>query len=89
MRKAAHPSGCASCGAGAGCLAIKYHSLWLAGVEVRNAWQGLRGLPRRGQGQALLLSTGVTREYGHVPSLGRSYDLRPSPTVGPYGGVCP
>ena len=27
MRKAAHPSGCARCGAGAGCSAIKYQSL--------------------------------------------------------------
>jgi len=27
MRKAAHPSGCARCGAGAGCSAIKYSSL--------------------------------------------------------------
>ena len=33
--------------------------------------------------------TGVTREYGHAPSLGRSYAPRPSPTVGPKGGVCP
>ena len=28
MRKAAHPSGCARCGAGAGCSAIKYQSRW-------------------------------------------------------------
>jgi len=27
MRRAAHPSGCARCGAGAGCSAIKYQSL--------------------------------------------------------------
>jgi len=27
MRRAAHPSGCARCGAGAGCLAIQYQSL--------------------------------------------------------------
>jgi len=27
MRRAAHPSGCARCGAGAGCAAIKYQSL--------------------------------------------------------------
>ena len=27
MRRAAHPSGCARCGAGAGCLAIKHQSL--------------------------------------------------------------
>ena len=26
MRRAAHPSGCARCGAGAGCLAIRYQS---------------------------------------------------------------
>ena len=29
MRRAAHPSGCAKCGAGGGCLAIKYQSLFL------------------------------------------------------------
>ena len=28
MRRAAHPSGCARCGAGAGCSAINYQSLW-------------------------------------------------------------
>ena len=27
MRRAAHPSGCARCGAGAGCAAIEYQSL--------------------------------------------------------------
>ena len=27
MRRAAHPSGCARCGAGAGCSALKYPSL--------------------------------------------------------------
>jgi hypothetical protein len=27
MRRAAHPSGCARCGAGAGCSAIRYQSL--------------------------------------------------------------
>ena len=31
MRRAAHPSGCARCGSGAGCSAIKYQSLWWAG----------------------------------------------------------
>jgi len=29
MRRAAHPSGCARCGAGAGCSAIKYQSLFI------------------------------------------------------------
>ena len=29
MRRAAHPAGCARCGAGAGCLAIEYQSLML------------------------------------------------------------
>ena len=34
MRRVAHPSGCATCGAGAGCLAIKYQSpLGLATCE--------------------------------------------------------
>jgi len=30
MRRAAHPSGCARCGAGAGCSAIKCHPLFVA-----------------------------------------------------------
>ena len=34
MRRAAHPSGCVTCGAGAGCSQIKYQSLSEnAGVE--------------------------------------------------------
>ena len=45
MRRAAHPSGCARCGAGAGWSAIKYQSLgrrlggerfWVPGVRVLN-----------------------------------------------------
>ena len=33
MRKAAHPPGCARCGAGAGCSAIKYQSLCNSGTR--------------------------------------------------------
>ena len=42
MRRAAHPSGRARCGAGAGCSAIKYQSLW--GVGCDGALSPLLGL---------------------------------------------
>ena len=53
MRRAAHPSGCARCGAGAGCSAIKYQSLWLDGGRVSVCevggdgwWQGFNASMR-------------------------------------------
>ena len=38
MRRAAHPSGCARCGAGAGCPALKYRSLPLLGPRSKRSW---------------------------------------------------
>jgi len=48
MRRAAHPSGCARCGAGADCSAIKYQSLSMdrAGARRQYAEAGL-SVPRR------------------------------------------
>ena len=40
MRRAAHPSGCARCEAGAGCSAIKYQSLMHTGDGVRARVRG-------------------------------------------------
>jgi len=42
MRRAARLSGCAKCGAGAGCSAIKYQSLQGAGVGITQTCSGFR-----------------------------------------------
>jgi hypothetical protein len=42
MRRAAHPSGCARCGAGAGSSAMKYQSLWEGRYQLRKAGSGAR-----------------------------------------------
>jgi len=40
MRRAAHPSGCARCGAGAGCSAVQYQSLLRRGGDLLVADDG-------------------------------------------------
>ena len=50
MRKTAHPPGCARCGAGAGCSAIKYQSLCAPGLRAKG--DAARRL-RRGEHQLL------------------------------------
>ena len=64
MRRAAHPSGCARCGAGAGCSVIKNTnliSLYRVGARVRGQENGLRqrrgGLPQTLERESSLLTT--------------------------------
>ena len=59
MRRAAHPSGCARCGAGAGCSAIKYRSLLKAAAAAAAKRQLLKSCSGRSpssQGRNLVLT---------------------------------
>ena len=68
LRRAAHPSECARCGAGAGCSAITYQSLWFTVSATLDSGPIAEGL-RSDLGLGLKLSLGLGLDFDAKDSL--------------------
>jgi len=92
MRRAAHPSGCARCGAGAGFSAIQYQSLWFSRESRRgtnaNAGRTSTSVPSLPLALSLMLSLSLppsrSLSHGLSPPLPLGLSLAQGPAEGPW-----